>query len=151
MSLILMQLLKRPIVRFIYRKLQQHTFSSSSITNSSTMVPFNFGFDPYEYTNGRWLRADTAQRDARRVQFDFVALCQKAIGSVPGAEGILKCLKVEGNFNRAFIILLDNGTKVVARVPFSIAGPSRLVTNSEVATMAYRKSDLICPWILLDH
>lgn len=103
------------------------------------MPSFNFSFDAYEYTNGRWLRADAAQRDARRIKFDFPALCQKAISSAPGAKEILECSKVEGNFNRAFIIRLDNGAKVVARVPFSVAGPSRLVTNSEVATMAYRK------------
>lgn len=109
------------------------------MTKSSTLSSFNFGFDPYEYTDGRWLRSDVAQRDARRVKFDFPALCQKAISSAPGAKGILECLKVEGNFDRAFIICLDNGIKVVARVPFSVAGPSRLVTNSEVATMAYRK------------
>ncbi|KAG6356702.1 hypothetical protein INS49_014576 [Diaporthe citri] len=80
------------------------------------MPSFKFGFDPYEYTNGRWLRADAAQRDARRVNFDFPALCQKAISSVAGAKGTLECSKVEGNFNRAFIIRFDNGTKVVARV-----------------------------------
>ncbi|KAI3394042.1 hypothetical protein diail_3307, partial [Diaporthe ilicicola] len=114
------------------------------------MASFNFGFDPYEYTNGRWLRADAAQRDARRVKFDFPALCQKAISSALGAKEILECSKVEGNFNRAFIIRLDNGTKVVARVPFSVAGPSRLVTNSEVATMAYirEKTSIPIPQVL---
>lgn len=139
MSLILTRLSRLPTVRFFCRKLQQQTYSSSSMTRSSTTPSFNSDFDPYEYTNGCWLRADAAQRDARRVKFDFPALCQKAISSAPGANEILECSKVEGNFNRAFIIRLDNGTKVVARVPFSVAGPSRLVTNSEVATMAYRK------------
>ncbi|ROW04488.1 hypothetical protein VMCG_05038 [Cytospora schulzeri] len=150
MSLILTRLSKRPTVRCFCRKLLQQTYSSSSITKSSTTPSFNFGFDPYEYTNGRWLRADAAQRDARRVKFDFPALCQKAISSAPGAKGILKCSMVEGNFNRAFILRLDNGTKVVARVPFSIAGPPRLVTNSEVATMAYlrEKTNIPIPQVL---
>lgn len=138
MSLIWTRLSKRPTVRFFCMKLQQQTCSSSSMTKSSIMASSNFGFDPYDYTNGRWLRADASQRDARRIKFDFPALCQKAISSAPGAKGISECTKVEGNFNRAFIISLDNGTKVVARVPLSVAGPSRLVTNSEVATMAYR-------------
>lgn len=133
------RLTKRPIVRFFCRKLLQRTYSLSSMTKSSTEPSFHFDFDPHEYTNGRWLRADAAQREARRVKFDFPSLCQKAISSAPGAKGILKCLKLEGKFNRAFIICLDNGIKVVARVPYSVAGPSRLVTNSEGATMAYRK------------
>lgn len=141
MSLILTRLSNRPTLKIFCRKLQQQTRSSSSMTKSSTTPAFNFGFDPYEYTNGRWLRADAAQCGARRVNFDFPALCQKAISSAPGAKKILECSKVEGNFNRAFIIRLDNGAKVVARVPFSIAGPSRLVMNSEVATITYRKLD----------
>lgn len=119
------------------------------MTESLTVPSFDFGFDPHEYTNGRWLRADTAQREARRVKFDFPALCQKAISSTPGATGISECFKEEGNFNSAFIIRLDNGAKVVARVPFSAAGPSRLVMNSEVATMSYR-SYIILPWIVFD-
>ncbi|KAK3363880.1 hypothetical protein B0T25DRAFT_446042, partial [Lasiosphaeria hispida] len=44
----------------------------------------------------------------------------------------------EGSYNRAFVLHLDDGSTLLARVPFSAAGPPRLVTNSEVATMAYR-------------
>lgn len=107
--------------------------------SSSTMTSFQYSFDPHEYTSGCWLRADAAQRDARRVRFDFATLCQKAIDSSPGAKKVLQGVKVEGNFNRAFILDLDNGSRVVARIPFPVAGPSRLVTNSEVATIAYGK------------
>lgn len=107
--------------------------------SSSNMMFFQYDFDPYEYTSGRWLIAETAQRDARRVKFDFATLCQKAINCSPGARKIMKGVKMEGNFNRAFILHLDNGSSVVARIPFSVAGPPRLVTNSEVATIAYSK------------
>ncbi|KAF2197209.1 hypothetical protein GQ43DRAFT_381526 [Delitschia confertaspora ATCC 74209] len=31
---------------------------------------------------------------------------------------------------------MDNG-QLVVRIPFRVAGPNRLATNSEVATMAY--------------
>lgn len=106
-------------------------------------MSFQYDFDPYEYTSGRWLTAETAQRDARRVKFDFATLCQNAINCSPGAKKILEGVKMEGNFNRAFILHLDNGSKVVARIPFSVAGPPRLVTNSEVATIAYSKGALL--------
>lgn len=138
MLLILTQFSNR-LIRILCSKLQYRKNSSSSKTTSSALSSFNFGFDPYGYNRGRWLHADAAQCEARRVNFNFPALCQKAISSAPGAKEILECSKVEGNFNRAFIICLDNGTKVVAKVPFPVAGPSRLVTNSEVATMAYSK------------
>ena len=55
----------------------------------------------------------------------------------PGATKVVRYEKMEGSFNRAFVLSLDNGTRVVAKVPFRIAGPRRLATNSEVATMAY--------------
>lgn len=32
---------------------------------------------------------------------------------------------------------MDTGSCIVARIPTSIAGPPRLTTNSEVATMTY--------------
>jgi hypothetical protein len=33
----------------------------------------------------------------------------------------------------------------VARLPFVVAGPSRLTTNSDVATIKYRKTESIFP------
>lgn len=143
MLLTLTQWSKYPTKRFLCSKLQHRTYSLPSKTTPPNSSSFNFGFDPYEYTSGRWLRADAAHRNARRVKFNFPALCQQAISSVPGAKDILECSKDEGNFNRAFLMHLDNGIKVVARVPFPAAGPSRLVTNSEVATMAYSKCYIV--------
>ncbi|KAI6812133.1 hypothetical protein KC352_g3960 [Hortaea werneckii] len=40
---------------------------------------------------------------------------------------------------------MDSGESIVARIPTSIAGPRRLRTNSEVATMAYIKSRTTIP------
>ncbi|KAH4106414.1 hypothetical protein HBH45_193840 [Parastagonospora nodorum] len=34
--------------------------------------------NPYIYTTGRWLNNDQLHRDARRVDFDFAALCGRA-------------------------------------------------------------------------
>ena len=49
----------------------------------------------------------------------------------------MACEKQEGGFNRVFIIELDNGTKLVAKVSMRHAGPAALTTMSEVATMRY--------------
>jgi hypothetical protein len=62
---------------------------------------------------------------------------QKAVNTCSGATKVIRYGKKEGGFNRVFILYLDNGERVVARVPFRIAGPRGLITNSEVATMAY--------------
>lgn len=53
--------------------------------------------------------------------------------------------KKEGGFNRCFVMFMDDGTKVVARLPTCIAGPRRLTTNSEVATMTYLRSHTTLP------
>ncbi|RMD41183.1 hypothetical protein DV735_g3962, partial [Chaetothyriales sp. CBS 134920] len=96
--------------------------------------------DPYSYTTGRWLRNDKLQREARYVKFDFAALCAKAVKACEGATKVVQYEKKEGGFNRVFLLGLDNGARVVARIPYRIAGPPRLATNSEVATMAYVRS-----------
>jgi hypothetical protein len=98
---------------------------------------YGSGFDPYRYTSGRWLRSDDQQQKARHIAFDFDKLCERVISCSAGASSIVECVKVEGGFNRAFIIQLNNGASLVARIPFSVAGPQRLTTGSEIATMNY--------------
>lgn len=74
--------------------------------------------------------------------FDFSVLCERAIYTCPGATSVVKYEKREGGFNRVFLLTMDNGPCVVARIPTGIAGPPRLTTNSEVATMTYCKAKL---------
>lgn len=49
-----------------------------------------------------------------------------------------------------FIFYTDNAKQIVARLPFALAGPSRLTTNSEVATIKYlqAKTNIPIPTIL---
>ena len=48
--------------------------------------------------------------------------------------------KKEGGFNRVFIFTMDDNSRVVARLPFPLAGGTELATASEVATIQY------CAW-----
>ena len=73
------------------------------------------------------------------MKFSFEALCRRVIELCPGAVSIASYEKKEGGFNRVFIFTCDNMKRVVARLPTPIAGPSRLTTNSEVATIKYRE------------
>lgn len=97
----------------------------------------NTDSDPFNYTSGRWLRFDALQRKSRYLQFDFEALCRRVIALCPGSSSIASWTKKEGGFNRIFIFHTDNAKRVVARLPFPLAGPQRLVTNSEVATIQF--------------
>ena len=94
-------------------------------------------FDPYSYSAGHWLHRDEQRQKARRIEFSFDALLDVAVKHCEGAREVVACEKREGGFNRVFIIEFDNGAKVVAKVPMRYAGPSALMTMSEVATMKY--------------
>ncbi|KFY67899.1 hypothetical protein V496_01348 [Pseudogymnoascus sp. VKM F-4515 (FW-2607)] len=98
--------------------------------------------DPHTYTSGRWLRHNSLEIDARYITFDFDALCRRVIELCPGATSIAKCDKKEGGFNRVFIFTTDTAETVVARLPFALAGPPCLATNSEVATIKYLQTNI---------
>lgn len=126
------------MVHVLYFKLQVCHYLPFGHDTDETFVE-----DPYNYTSGHWLRRDELQRRSRYVKFDFNALCERAVEVSPGAHHIVRWEKREGGFSRAFSMEMDNGSKVVARVPFPVAGPPRLTTISEVANMAYRKNSAL--------
>ncbi|KAL4876435.1 kinase-like domain-containing protein [Aspergillus karnatakaensis] len=101
--------------------------------------------EPNAYTSGQWLRRDKIDIESRYIQFNFDALCQKVIQLSPGATSINACRKLEGGFNRVFIFRLDNAKQIVARLPFRLAGPARLTTLSEVATIRYLQAKTRIP------
>ncbi|KAH1521084.1 hypothetical protein KXW39_006112 [Aspergillus fumigatus] len=101
--------------------------------------------DPCAYTSGRWLRQDKVERDSRYIKFNFEALCQRIIDLCPGADTIVTCQKIEGGFNRVFIFTLDNAKQIVAKLPFPLAGPTKLTTASEVATVHYLQARTSIP------
>jgi len=53
------------------------------------------------------------------------------------AQSVAECKKIEGGSNRVFLFTMDDEQTLIARLPFSLAGPSRLVIHSEVAAIAY--------------
>lgn len=54
---------------------------------------------------------------------------------------VLKC--VEGQFNKAFLMTMNDGTEVLAKIPNPNAGPSFYTTASEVATRDF-VSGILC-------
>lgn len=112
---------------------QVRAFSTKNLPRDSAAM------DPNHHTAGRWLHRDKLHREARNINFDFEALCENAIKLCPGESKVTHCQKIEGGFNRSFILTLDHGSKLVARLPTTVAGPPRLTTHSEVATMEYRE------------
>jgi hypothetical protein len=64
-------------------------------------------------------------------------LLDVAVTHSKGAHEVVACEKIEGGFNRVFVIEFDNGEKVAAKVPMRFTGPAALTTMSEVATVTY--------------
>ena len=107
----------------------------SSPSRNGNCAREDLGLNPYMYTSGRWFRHDKLERDARYLNFDFDALRERVIELCPSAVSIAGYEKREGGYNRVFIFTCDNARRIVARLPTSSAGPARLTTNSEVATI----------------
>jgi hypothetical protein len=46
---------------------------------------------------------------------------------------------MEGGFSKALLLRKEDGSEIIAKIPFPIAGPPKYTTASEVATLKYRK------------
>ncbi|PGH14834.1 hypothetical protein AJ80_05760 [Polytolypa hystricis UAMH7299] len=121
------------------------------LSNRASHCSYSQGLDPYSHTASRWLHQDELQRQSRRLRFDFSRLCEGAVkscsggGGAGGASRVVDCEKKEGGYYRIFILTMDSGKRVVARVPMPVAGPAILTTNSEIATVAYLQSETSLP------
>jgi len=49
-------------------------------------------------------------------------------------------LRQKGGSSRDFVFTMDNGQHIFARLPFALAGPPRLTTQSEAALICYNES-----------
>lgn len=80
---------------------------------------------------------ETENLRQREIRFDLNRLASVAADSVGAAQ----CISIEkypdGMFNKAYLMCMDNGQEVVAKVPNPNAGVPHFTTASEVATMNF--------------
>ncbi|PGG95578.1 hypothetical protein AJ79_09968 [Helicocarpus griseus UAMH5409] len=99
----------------------------------------------YNYTGGRWLWNESEQLSRRRVHFDMEELMQVVNRLLRPA----KCVDIEklseGNFNKTFVLTMDNRKQAVAKFPNPNAGRPHYSTASEVATMDFVRNVLGIP------
>ncbi|KAF2172794.1 hypothetical protein M409DRAFT_35412 [Zasmidium cellare ATCC 36951] len=99
----------------------------------------------YSYSSGRWLWNEEQQMACRRRRFNVTELAQAAAPTV-GSQFCVKLAKLsEGSFNKAFLLTMDNGKEMIAKLPNPNAGYEHLTTASEVATMDYVRNVLGVP------
>ncbi|KGO76261.1 Aminoglycoside phosphotransferase [Penicillium italicum] len=136
-------------------------FTSRQTHTSSTPIPTRSHNNPtisqgtsisdcdedsiYHYTSGRWLWNEKEQLSRRYVKFNLAELVKIATH----ATGSKSCVEVqklpEGNFSKVFLLTMEDGKEVIAKLPNPNAGYQYFTTASEVATMDYVRSVLNIP------
>ncbi|KAK2762140.1 hypothetical protein FQN54_001147 [Arachnomyces sp. PD_36] len=99
----------------------------------------------FKYTRGRFVVDETTNLQSREINFDMNALARVGADAI----GASHCVSVEkypdGMFNKAFLMRMDDGREVVAKVPNPNAGVRHFTTASEVATMDFARKVLDTP------
>ncbi|OAL66433.1 hypothetical protein A7C99_1819 [Trichophyton rubrum] len=91
----------------------------------------------FRYTTGRWLWDEKQQLLERYREFNIQEL-QATVARTLGSHNCVSMSKIgEGNFNKVFRLVMDDGAVAIARIPHPDAGPPRYTTMSEVVTMEF--------------
>ncbi|GLA63040.1 phosphotransferase enzyme [Aspergillus tubingensis] len=95
--------------------------------------------DLYSYTSGRFLFNELLRLHERYVEFDHIALLretEKFVGRDHGRATHIAKL-AEGGFNRVFLITMNDGFEVIAKIPYRFTRPKYYATASEAATLCF--------------
>ena len=91
----------------------------------------------HRFTSGRWLWGEHEQLVTRYVKFDMQKLFRLAANAI-GSESCVQVEKLsEGQFNKVFLLTMNDGREVIAKLPNPNAGRPHFTTASEVATMNF--------------
>ncbi|KAF5353961.1 hypothetical protein D9756_007032 [Leucocoprinus leucothites] len=99
----------------------------------------------FRFTSGRWLWNEREQNEVRYTPFDPRELIRVSCKATGARSCTLFTKLEEGSYNKAFRLTLDDSINVIARIPCPLAGPSYLVTASEVATLQFTREVLKLP------
>jgi hypothetical protein len=91
----------------------------------------------FRYTSGRWLWDEQKQLRDRYNTFN-VAELQRVAAKGVGSKSCASMMKLaEGQYNKVFRLVMNDGRVAIASLPNPNAGPSFYATASEVATMEF--------------
>ncbi|RAH53223.1 phosphotransferase enzyme family protein [Aspergillus piperis CBS 112811] len=120
-------------------------YNATPASRTTSQTDWNNHDEFFKFTRGRFLVDEAINRRMREIQFDMNSLARVAAESV----GATHCTSIQkypdGMFNKAFLMSMDNGREVVAKVPNPNAGIPHLTTASEVATMDFARNVLETP------
>lgn len=114
--------------------------SNSTLATSSMRQDahdWNENHDFFQYTAGRFLFAEADQIARRCVKFDMNELANISARSVDSKSCVAVHKLPEGQYSKAFLMIMDDGKRAIAKVPNPNAGQPHYTTASEVATMDF--------------
>ena len=104
-------------------------------------VELSYNEDFFRFWRGRFVCNEAHAMSQRYVHFDVDELARLAADAV----GSKACVGIEkypdGMYNKAFLLRMEDGKQVVAKIPNPNAGGPHVVTASEVATMDFVSFD----------
>lgn len=104
---------------------------------NSYILDWNANDEFFKFTRGRFVVEEGANLQKREVKFDIAKLAGVAADSIDAARCIAIKKYPDGMFNKAFLMTMEDGREVVAKVPNPNAGLPHFTTASEVATMDF--------------
>ncbi|PWY87839.1 phosphotransferase enzyme family protein [Aspergillus sclerotioniger CBS 115572] len=113
--------------------------------NIPSQTNWNSNDDFFKFTRGRFLVSEAENLRAREIRFDMNQLARVAAESIGATQCISITKYPDGMFNKAFLMTMDDGREVVAKVPNPNAGVPYFTTASEVATMDFARTVLDTP------
>lgn len=94
----------------------------------------------FTYTNGHFHVNEVDACNQRYVRFDIDQLCAVA-ATAGGSHSPIRVIdKMESGFSRALLMQKEDGSEVIAKIPFPVAGPPKYTTASEVAVLKFSKT-----------
>ncbi|KAJ5348440.1 phosphotransferase enzyme family protein [Penicillium brevicompactum] len=112
---------------------------------SSSQTDWNSNDEFFKFTRGHFIVDEAENLRKREIRFDLNKLASVAADSV----GATQCISIKkypgGMFNKAFLMSMDDGQEVIAKVPNPNAGVPHFTTASEVATMDFARKVLDTP------
>ena len=91
----------------------------------------------FTFTHARFVIDEKEKMESSCVRFNMNELVQIAAKSVGSSQcvSVQKC--PDGMFNKCFVLVMNDGQEVIAKVPNPNAGVAHFTTASEVATMDF--------------
>ncbi|QDS77893.1 hypothetical protein FKW77_000546 [Venturia effusa] len=128
-------------------KLEREKMAANLAAKQSGVPQYEIGTseDLVNYTRGRFVCNERYELSQRCVRFNVAELTRRAVEAVRARTCVSISKYPDGMYNKAMLLTMDNGSRVVAKVPNPNAGLPHFTTASKVATMHFARNVLRTP------